>query len=341
MKSVMGVNGPIKACDLGFTLPHEHLFTDLRCYWDVVEYMSDIRKYSRKITPDIKLEVSKTPWAFPDNLVLDDLPSAISEVLAFQAVGGKTIVDVSPYPGMGRKPSGLCRISEITGLNVIMASGRYTDPSMSDTEKQLDIEDLKSRFFQEFLNGVEGSGIKPGLLKVGFVSKIDKIAEIRSLRAAGRVQQIVGCALAIHPHIWEPDSHQLLDILEEEGCNLHKVILCHQDYLGDQLDYLNSLVKRGCYLEFDTFGSGLINDPMWMCTEDTKLQHVVNQINLGNMDHILISGDVCMKIMQNCWGGIGFKNIPSNVIPALAARGIHPEIINQIVIENPAKVLCH
>lgn len=337
----MGVKDEIKVCDLGFTLPHEHLFTDLRCYWDVVEYTSDIRRYSRKIIPEINLEVSQKPWAFLDNLVLDNLPSAISEAIAFQAAGGKTIVDASPYSGMGRRPHDLRTVSEKTSLNVIMASGRYTEPSMTDAEKNLSVDDLEYRFLQEFLNGVEGLGVKPGLLKVGFVSSINNPAEIRSLRAAGRVQQNVGCALAVHPHIWQPDSHQILDILEEEGCDLRKVILCHQDYLGDRMEYLSSLVERGCYLEFDTFGSGVINDPMWMCSETSKLQHVVNQIETGNMDRILISGDMCMKIMQSSWGGAGFANIPTNVIPDLIALGIHPDVIHQITVENPARVLCH
>lgn len=337
----MGVLCEIKACDLGLTLPHEHLFTDLRCYWDAVEYTSDIRTFSQKITSEIIHEVSQKPWAFPDNLILDDLPSAIREVIAFQTAGGKTIVDASPYPGMGRKPNELRTVSEITGLNIVMACGRYTEPSMTDAEKTLSVGNLESRMLQEFVNGAEGSGIKPGLLKVGFVSKIDNEVEIRSLRAAGRVQNCVGCALAVHPHIWQPDSHQILDILEEEGCDLRKVILCHQDYLGDRMEYLRSLVERGCYLEFDTFGSGRINDPMWMSTEECKLKHVVNQINEGNVDHLLISGDVCMKIMQSSWGGSGFANIPSKVIPGLIALGVPPHVIHQIVIENPARVLCH
>lgn len=289
----------------------------------------------------MRTEVSQNPWSFKDNIVLNNLQEAITEALAFKDAGGNTIVDLSPCTDMGRNPRGLFAVSQKTGLNIIMSSGRYSEPSMKEPEKHMQISDLVVRLLNEFINGVEDSDIKPGLLKVGFVDAINKEPEIRSLRAAGKVQRIVGCALFIHPHIWKPDSHQILDMLEEEGCDLRRVVLCHQDFLGDERDYLNSLIKRGPYLEFDTFGSGWINDPMWQKEEDRKIDHLISQINEGNADHLLISGDMCMKIMLECGGGMGLKNIPVHTMPALIARGIDQEIVNQIVIENPRQVLCH
>jgi phosphotriesterase-related protein len=212
---------------------------------------------------------------------------------------------------------------------------------MSDAEKCLSIEEIARRVLNEFKNGVDGTGIKPGILKTGFVSALNKEPELRSLRAVGRVQREVGCALSVHPHIWKPDSHIILDILEEEGCDLHKVILCHQDFLGKEFDYLQSLADRGPYLEFDTFGTGWINDPMWRTNEERKIDNVVAQINRGNTDHLLISGDMFMKVMLVRGGGIGLKNIPLHTISALAARGIDVEILNKIVVENPRRALGH
>jgi len=336
----MSVRGEIPAAELGFTLPHEHLFTDLSCYWDESDFLNDRLHFSQRVRLENRPEVQQKPWSFKNNLILDDLDSAITEVREFVYFGGKTIVDVSPYPGMGRNPRGLLSVSELTGANIIMACGRYSEPSMSDQEKQIGVEELTSRFLKEFRDGVEGSGIKPGLLKVGFVNKIDKASEIRSLRAAGRTQNIVGCALSIHPHIWRPDSHLILDILLEERCDLRKVILCHQDYLGNELEYIDSLIRRGCYIEFDTFGSGQINDPMWKMEEEKKITNLVTQIKRGNTDHLLISGDMCMKTMLTCGGGIGLKNIPMNLLPALTVRGIDSVTINKIVVENPKQVFC-
>jgi len=50
---------------------------------------------------------------------------------------------------------------------------------------------------------------------------------------------------------------------------------------------------------------------------------------------------MCMKIMLACGGGVGLKNIPLNVIPAMRRLGINSETINQIITENPKTVFSH
>jgi phosphotriesterase-related protein len=342
MASVMGVSGLISEAQLGLTLPHEHLFTNLSFYWSGEAPEVALRDfYDQPVSRFIRQEVLQAPWAFKDNTILDSLLNSIDETNSFLRAGGKTIVDMSPTPAMGRNPNGLLTISIETGANVIMSAGRYSEPSMEDADKKRDIDDLVKDFMSEFVDGVGETAIHPGLLKVGFVDRIDKASEINSLRAAGRVQKRVGCALSVHPHIWAPDSNLILDILEEEGCDLHKVILCHQDYLGRQVEYLSSLVGRGVFIEFDTFGSGLINDRMWQMEESTKIKNVKEQIQIGNASHVLISGDMCLKVMLSKWGGKGLVNIPQYTLPAMQAAGIAEEFIQMIVIENPKKALCH
>ncbi len=342
MTSVMSVKGLISEEEVGFTLPHEHLFIDLSCYWrGEPKEISQKKLFTQEVVIGLHDEVVRNPWAFKDNTILNDPVSAINEAGSFIKAGGRTIVDVSPYHGIGRNPHGLLTVSQETGANVIMSSGRYSEPSMADEDKRRSIADLEYLFYSEFVNGVENSGIKPGLLKVGFVSTIDKEPEIRSLRAAARVQNKIGCALSIHPHIWDTDSHLLLDMAEEEGCDLRRVILCHQDYLGNKVEYLDSLVKRGAYIEFDTFGSGWINDRMWQIMDHEKIIFIKNQIAIGNVHNLLISGDMCLKIMLSKWGGKGLGNIPSITLNEMKEAEISDELIHMIVVENPRKVLCH
>ena len=343
MKSVMGVQGAIQETELGFTLPHEHLFTDLSFYWngeDAAALPHFIPGDKRSI--ETRAKVMENPWGYWENCVLDELECALHEAKAFQAYGGRTIVDLSPSHGMGRNPASLLVVAERTHMNVVMACGRYAEPSLTEAEKEMSVGQIEQNFLDEFEHGCPDlSLVKPGLLKVAFVDRLDKPAEIRSLRAAGRAQGKIGCALSIHPHIWAPDSHQILDILEEEGCDLRKVILCHQDYLGEQSDYLDSLAKRGVMLEFDTFGSGRINDRFWQQSESEKIGFLQQQIALGNQEHLLISGDMCLKIMLSFWGGAGLANIPRHVIPSMKAGGMDDEIVHLITVDNPRRVFCY
>ena len=341
MPSVMGVKGVLPEDALGLTLPHEHLFVDLRCYCpadDQDEQQTEI--VNLPVSLENRAQVIEHPWNFPDNPILDDLESAIDEAAAFAELGGKTIVDLSCSDAMGRNPPGLLQVSDRTGVNLILSAGRYTYPSLTKNERKKSVAEIEKDILELFINGVEGD-IHPGLLKAAFVNDIDKEAEIRTLRAVARVQSKVGCALAVHPHIWQPDSHRILDILEEEGCDLRRVILCHQDFLGNDTDYLNSLCRRGAYIEFDTFGSGWINDPMWQQTDHEKLTFMQKQVALGNQSRLLISGDMCLKIMLSKWGGPGYRNIPGLVIPAMRAAHFSEDLIHLITVKNPARVLCH
>jgi len=341
MPSVMGVAGALEADQLGLTLPHEHLFVDLRCYCPPEPQDAALKvHYRQPVTLQNRSEVAIHPWEYRDNPVLDDLVSSMDEVLAFKSLGGKTVADLSCSPAMGRDPQGLQQVAERTGVNIIMSAGRYTYPSLNEREKKLSVADIETLILNEFISGVQG-GIYPGMLKAGFVTTIDKEPEIRTLRAVGRVQAKVGCALAVHPHIWQPDSHHILDILEDEDCDLRRVILCHQDFLGNRTAYLDSLCKRGAYIEFDTFGCGWINDPMWQLGDAEKIGFLRQQVDLGNQQHLLISGDMCLKLMLSKWGGTGYVNIPKFVIPAMKEAGFTTELIRLITIENPARVFCH
>lgn len=340
MASVMGVKGPIADSALGLTLPHEHLFVDLSCYCPAEPPKGEGRAFYRSaVSLTNRTEVVERPWEIVDNARLDDRESAFDEARMFAAQGGKTIADLSCCSAMGRNPAGLQMTAERSGVNVIMSSGRYTLPSLTELEKGASVDDLERRILDEFVHGV--NGVYPGLLKAGFVSKIDAEPEVRTLRAVGRVQRRVGCAVAVHPYIWEAEGHRILDVLEAEGCDLRRVILCHQDYLGGCSAYLDSLAKRGAFIEFDTFGSGWINDPMWQQTDAQRIGFLKRQVELGNAEKLLISGDMCLKIMLAKWGGAGYAHIPQRVIPAMTEAGMNAALISQITVENPVRVFCH
>ena len=67
-------------------------------------------------------------------------------------------------------------------------------------------------------------------------------------------QQKTGAPLNIHPYASGKHCHELLDILKDASAPLDKVVLSHIDEAGYDPEYTSSLAKRGCYVEFDTFG---------------------------------------------------------------------------------------
>ncbi len=346
MAKVTTVLGDIKPEELGLTLPHEHIFLDLSYYWSgEPKEMYQRAYYSQKMSLGVHAEAVYNPWAFKDDTILDDMDSAIYECNAFKAHGGRSIVDTTAYACMGRDPLALRQVSAATDVNIVMSSGRYSEPSMNDDERKMSIEDIEKRMLDEFKHGVGDTGIKPGLLKVGFQGEMDKDVEIRSLRAAARAQKKIGCALNVHPNIWKCESQKFLDIIEEEGGDLNRVIFSHQDFTGEEYEYQDSLVKRGATIEYDTFGCECVADPLdknvWFKSDGQKIGYVKKQIELGNLEHILISGDMCLKLFHTKWGGWGYAHIPKHILPRMKGVGITAEQIHTITVENPKRLFAY
>src|SRR5438046_1097532 len=116
---VRTVQGDINPDSLGITLPHEHIFIDLSCYW---HEPSDpyLRKY---VDQPVKLDnlwalLRRDPYISRDNLLLTDMETAVRELMDFKDAGGKTIVDLTTK-GIGPRPRLLKKIASRTGLNVI------------------------------------------------------------------------------------------------------------------------------------------------------------------------------------------------------------------------------
>ena len=121
--SVMTVLGPIDADDMGVTLVHEHLI------WDVRSLLHD-HSLTGCVPSELKGRVDlenlgvlhRNPFYLEDNLVLDDVTTIESELLAFKEAGGRTMVELTPLE-CGRSPSKLVQIAQLTGVNIVMSCG--------------------------------------------------------------------------------------------------------------------------------------------------------------------------------------------------------------------------
>ena len=125
---VMTVAGPIAAAALGVTLMHEHLLNDCRCWWNKPKDPQRSRLACEPVHPGILGELRMDPFVNISNCTLDDERLAIAELADVVALGGRTVVDPT-CQGIGRDPRALLRISQSTGLNIVMGGGFYLQAS--------------------------------------------------------------------------------------------------------------------------------------------------------------------------------------------------------------------
>lgn len=337
--NVMTVAGAIPASALGVTLMHEHILNDCRCWWHAPktperQYLAD-----SFVCIEILSELRQDPFVNKHNITLDDEPLAIVELKDFAAHGGRTVVEPT-CQGIGRDPRALRRISEASGLNIVMGAGYYLGSSHPAKVADMSIDQIADEIVHEATVGVDGTDIKIGLIGEIGVSSEFTAEEEKSLRAAARAQRRTGLPLMVHLPGWFRLGHKVLDIVEEEGAELRHTVLCHMNPSHDDLTYQQELAIRGAFLEYDMIGMDFFYaDQQVQCPSDEEAARaIVKLVERGLIDRILLSHDVFVKMMLTRYGGNGYAYILKHFLPRLKRHGLSDRQLEILMRDNPRSV---
>jgi predicted metal-dependent phosphotriesterase family hydrolase len=307
---VMTVSGPIPPERLGFTLPHEH--TALRL-WHIPG-----REDYFELTSD-------------EELIGDELRD-------FRRRGGSGLVDLT-VPGIGRDPERLRALSARTRLYIVMGCGWYRSPYYPP-EAMIDrrsVDDLAAELVAEHREGVGKSGVRPGIIgEIGADKWWVSAVEERVHRAAARAARETGMAITTHSLHSDVGLAQLR-IFEEEGVDPARVVIGHADTHPD-LDYYLAIVERGASVQFDQLGAA-IGDPVAEHREPRIVELLVELLERGYADRILLSHDVCHDMHLKANGGNGYVYLHQHFLPHLRTAAVGEGEIAQMTIENPRRIL--
>jgi phosphotriesterase-related protein len=187
---------------------------------------------------------------------------------------------------------------------------------------------------REIAEGVEGTGIKAGIIgEIGTDHDPYMSAqEERVLRAAARAQKRTGVAITLHTTFNPKLAFNQMDVLEEEGVDLRRVIVGHCDlYLS--LDYHERVAKRGAYVQYDTFGR--VN----VYPDEQRVAMLAEMLKRGYVSQLLLSSDVTRRSNLHTYKGYGYDHVPVKIIPALKKAQVSDEEIHIMTSENPKRVL--
>jgi predicted metal-dependent phosphotriesterase family hydrolase len=298
------VRGPISPERLGICMVHEHLIVDAWPMWPVPNY----------------------------SLIVDDVDLVIEEVQAYRVAGGTSIVDVTNI-GLGRDPLALERISEATGIQIVMGCGWYRERVYPTYIQEKNANELAAMLVSEIKEGVNGTGVRPGIIgEIGTERKFITPAQERVFRAVARAHLQTGAPISTHTTHWGELALEQLDLLEEEGVDSHHVIIGH---LGDRRDIstLLPIAERVAFLGIDNIG---YHDYQ---KEERRAQNVVELIEAGFRSQVLLSMDIATLNDLQSYGGKGFDYLLLKFIPLLRALGATEEDVQVLLIENPQRAL--
>jgi phosphotriesterase-related protein len=317
------VLGPVSADDLGVTLMHEHVI------FGFPGWSGDctIGPFDR----DAALKASQD--------LFDEL----------KGYGLKTFVDATPNE-TGRDPGFLKEVSEKCEVNIVCATGFYTEGTGASAYfKYRNMiadasEEIYEMFMREITDGIAGTGVKAGVIKLA--SSNSEITDYERLffRAAARAQKETGVPIITHTQNGTMGPQQA-QLLIDEGADPGRIMIGH---MSDNTDirYHMEVLKTGAYDAFDRMGLQFVEGcPM----DEEKYPVILGLIAAGHADRIMISHDYIIymlgrptperpdflaELMKNYHPSHLFKNI----IPMMKKAGVTDDQVNSIIIDNPRRL---
>ena len=228
MSRITTVCGDIAPEELGYTDMHEHVMFDgtdmgnicrpgmpgnLPIQWEDKISLENIGLLKRNFT------------LCRDAMNLDDEEVMTGEVADYKESGGDSLLELS-VPGIRLDVAAIKRISEKTGVNIITATGFYIESSWMGRFDGWKTADFYNRIMDEFENGIEGTGIRPGCVKIALSSFTQR--EEMSLRAGGQAAKETGMSITVHPcGRGGGEPGKVVEILKEEGVPAEKIVIAH------------------------------------------------------------------------------------------------------------------
>ena len=302
-KIIMTVKGPIDAESLGFTLSHEHILVDF--------IGADKTGYDR--------------WNRQE--VIKKVLPYLKEI---KLLGCKSVFDCTPA-FLGRDPLLLKQLADQTSLNVVTNTGLYGArqnkfiPEYAFAESA---DQLAARWVDEWKNGIENSGIKPGFIKIGIDPGHLSAMHEKLVRAAARTHLKSGLTIASHTGT-ALGAFDEIDVLKDEGVLPDAFIWVHAQVEQD-LELHVKAAKMGAWVSLDN-------------VNDKDIDHYIAMIsNLRAskcLQKLLVSHDAGWYTPGEPNGGDfrGYTDVFKLLIPKLVKHKFSDQEIHQIFVINPAE----
>ena len=309
---IQGVQGAIDTEKLGFTLMHEHIMC---ANW--------------------AMRITFNKWVDRESVI----SQATKSLLIAKQYGLKTIVDATPI-NLGRDISVLQEVAERTGVQLIASTGLYytEEPFLTGWEP----EKIAQLLMTEITDGIQGTSVKPGIIKCATDESGISEANRKLLKATALLHIDSGLPVTTHSSSMSKNGREQMKVLLGEGVDPSKLIIGH---CGDATDlkYIELILASGCYVGLDRFG--LDN----MCPIESRADTLISLCSKGYEKQIVLSHDYCsyidwwpMDVFSESKARVtprwSYHHLMEDVFPYLRERGVSDSQISTMVTDNPKRV---
>jgi phosphotriesterase-related protein len=311
--------GPRDPDELGTTLIHEHVF---------------VRH------PELDLNLPHAEWD-----EAQALEQAVRGLTELHALGVRTVVDLTVL-GLGRDVRTVAAVAERVPVNLVASTGYYTSnvlPAYFHTHGPGRLvggpDPLVELFVDDIENGISGTSVRAGMLKV--VTDREGITEdvARVMAAAAEAHQQTGVPITTHSNPAERNGLEQQAFLRKHGVALDRVVIGHSGDSED-LDYLRELMDNGSTLGMDRFGMEHV------LPDERRVATVLALLRLGYADRMVLSHDAAFfsRVTPPSWRAREvpnwhMENLSRRVLPMLQRGGATQSDLHQMMVLNPRRIL--
>ncbi len=260
--------------------------------------------------------------------------------------GCNTIVECTCNDSWGRDVESYAMIARKTGIHIIASTGYYTVLRTPWWMKDASVEKLVKYWTKEARDGINGTGIRPGILK-GSMDKVDQMPHLKPYsllkkwkEALCRTHHETGLPITTHSPFDTLDDD--LESFTQFGVPPAAIAFGHADCATIETSL--SVLDRGAFLlhnfcrGFDTFF-------------EPALSLIRNLVDRGYGDQILLSVDwslAPLDIGQTLQegnkpyhdpGNRSYQHLFTHAVPELKKIGVSCKDIRKMLCDNPRRHL--
>jgi phosphotriesterase-related protein len=317
--SVPTYRGSIDASDLGVTLMHEHIFVR-----------------------DLELERNGADPAWDGRAAVERAVAGLTEL---HGLGVGTVVDLTVI-GLGRDVRLVEEVAGRVPVNLVAATGVYGGDALPlhyrlrGPGRLVDTPDaLVDLFVRDIEEGIAGSGIRAGIIKVMSTEAVLSADAERLLRAGAAAHVRTGVAISTHSEPRTRNGLAQQDLLVASGVAPSRIIIGH---CGDSvdLDYLRAIMDRGSTIGMDRFGMEHV------LPDAVRVSTLASLAMSGYADRMVLSHDAAFysHVTPPTWRARhaprwDMRHLFMTVSPLLRAAGVTDADLQRMLVDNPARLL--
>ncbi|MFQ5558016.1 MAG: phosphotriesterase, partial [Acidimicrobiales bacterium] len=266
----------------------------------------------------------------------------IDKIEELKELGYSSIVDPCPND-LGRDVTLMVEVAEATGVNIICATGLYKheEGGHAHWDFRGRFEDVTAAmtelFTSELVDGIAGTGVRPGIIKVGTGTGAMTDHEARVFAAAAAAAIATGTPITTHTDEGTLGDLQQ-EVLTEAGVDAHRIVVGHSCGTTDA-DYHLGIATGGSYLGFDRFGIPFV-------TDEDRADALARLVAAGAGARVVVSHDSVWCWKGNPWPRalrprVAERFVPTRfdreIIPLLRDTGMSDDAIRALTHDNPRR----